>query len=61
MHLRRVVERCIPITPALGREIQDIVDGSEQIEAALLNIIGLPRVGGVEVEVSVHFALLVSR
>src|SRR3989442_11176061 len=49
LHFGRVIERRVPITPALRSEIQYIVDRTQEIEAALLDVFRHPRVRGVRV------------
>ena len=49
MHLGTVTKLRIPVTTSLGYEIQDIVDGGQQVEAALLDVVRHRRVGAVEV------------
>jgi hypothetical protein len=49
MHLGAVSKLRIPVTPPLRCEIEDIPDGTQQIEAALLDITGHPRMGAIEV------------
>jgi hypothetical protein len=44
-----VVKACVPLTPALRREVHEVPDGSEQVDAALADVRSHPRMRGVEV------------
>ena len=44
-----VVEVGVPVAAALRREVHEVPDGSEQVDAALADVGGHPRMRGVEV------------
>src|SRR5215472_12537947 len=49
VHLGAVVEVGVPVAAALRGEVHEVPDGSEQVDAALADIGGHPRMRGVEV------------
>ena len=49
MHRGAVVEAGVPVAAALRREVHEVPDGSEQVDAALADVGGHPRMRGVEV------------
>src|SRR5215472_18120349 len=49
VHLGAVLEVGVPVAAALGGEVHEVPDGSEQVDAALADIGGHPRMRGVKV------------
>lgn len=49
MDFRAVLEAAVPVAAALRRKVQEVPDGSQQIDAALFDVGGHPGMRGVEV------------
>src|SRR5438874_2667169 len=47
-HFSAVIESCIPLTASFRREVQNIPDGTQKINATLLDIRRHPRMSTVE-------------
>lgn len=48
MDLSAVIKAGVPVAPALGREVHEVPDGSEQVDAALGYVGGHPRMRAVK-------------
>src|SRR3989442_9016470 len=47
--LHPILELRVPVAPALRCVVEKMIDGAQEIEAALLDVLGKPRVSRVEV------------
>src|SRR5256885_9156815 len=46
---RRVIELRVPVPSPLRREVEDMINGAQEVETPLFEVLGEPRVASVEV------------
>lgn len=49
LHFSAVLETGVPLSTAFRSQVHEVPDGSEQVNAAFLDVGSHPRMGGIEV------------